>query len=56
MDNELKFGDIEVSSDSGDVIIEGQVSSEDAKEKAEEIARETSGVAEVINRLAVSVE
>ena len=56
LDNELKFGEIQVSSEQGAVVIEGQVPSEDVKEKAEEIARETSGVAEVENRLAVAGE
>jgi osmotically-inducible protein OsmY len=54
LDNDLKFGEIEVLSEEGDVTIEGEVASEDAKEKAEEIARETSGVAEVVNRLAIA--
>jgi osmotically-inducible protein OsmY len=54
LEDDLKIGEIEVSSDQGDVTIEGEVLSEDAREKAGEIARETSGVAEVVNRLAIA--
>jgi osmotically-inducible protein OsmY len=56
LDSELKFGDLDVSSEGGTVIIQGEVPSEQAKETAEAIARETSGVTEVDSRLVVAGE
>jgi hyperosmotically inducible protein len=54
LEDELKAEDIAISSQAGKVTLEGAVDSPDAKETAEEIARETSGVAEVVNRIAVN--
>lgn len=54
LEDELKAEEIAISSQAGKVTLEGAVDSPDAKETAEEIARETSGVAEVVNRIAVN--
>jgi hyperosmotically inducible protein len=54
LEDELKTEEIEISSASGKVTLDGAVDSADAKETAEEIARETSGVDTVINRIAVA--
>jgi osmotically-inducible protein OsmY len=53
LDDELKEEAIEISSASGTVTLAGAVDSPDAKETAEEIARDTSGVDQVVNRIAV---
>jgi hyperosmotically inducible protein len=53
LEDELKEEAIEISSASGTVTLAGAVDSSDAKETAEEIARDTSGVDQVVNRIAV---
>jgi osmotically-inducible protein OsmY len=56
LEDDLKTGDVDVSSQKGVVTLTGEVDSQDAKQTAEEIARETDGVSNIVNRLAVSGE
>ena len=53
MDPDLKVQGIEVASEEGVVTLSGTAGSDDHRETAEAIARETDGVAEVINRIQV---
>jgi osmotically-inducible protein OsmY len=53
LEEDLKEEEIEISSAAGKVTLAGAVDSPDAKETAEEIARDTSGVDQVVNRIAV---
>jgi hyperosmotically inducible protein len=56
LEDDLKAEEISISSDEGTVTLEGAVDSPDAKETAEDIARETHGVDVVVNRIAVSAQ
>lgn len=56
-DDELtKAGHIDVDTDNGVVYLKGHQSSEQAKMRAEQIARQTDGVKQVVNQIVVSRE
>ena len=52
-DSEVKAFDIDVSANNGVVTLEGQVANAAARERAVSLARDTEGVAQVVDRLSV---
>lgn len=53
VDDLVKGGDIDVTTESGVVTLSGRVESEDARQRAEALAKQTSGVSRVENQLTV---
>jgi len=56
VDDLVKGGDIDVTTKSGIVTLTGQVESDDARRRAEALAKQTSGVSRVNNELTVGAE